>query len=172
MKVIPTVIAVLNALAQQCASAEEKEKFITRFNAQATEKVNDNHVRRRVNEDDMSMSMSMSMPLDDVAFMNGGGDEDVEVKFFDDADNGEDEFVAEIIGGEVASVGEFPFLSYFFAVKSAGTVGSCTATLIDHNVVLTAARKLCKDTFRTISLDVDSSSNLFLFYALHRLCDR
>ena len=114
------------------------------------------------------------MPLDDVAFMNGGGDEDVEVKFFDDAgnDDGEDEFVAEIIGGEVASVGEFPFLSYFLAVKSAGTVGSCTATLIDHNVVLTAARKLCKDTFRTISLDVDSSSNLFLFYALHRLCDR
>ena len=167
MKVIPTVIAVLTALAQQCASAEEKEKFNTRFNAQATEKLNDNHVRRRVNEDDMSMSM----PLDDVAFMNGGGDEDVEVKFFDDADNGEDEFVAEIIGGEVASVGEFPFLSFFLAEQSAGTF-SCTASLIDHNVVLTAARKLCKDTFRTISLDVDSSSNLFLFYALHRLCDR
>ena len=169
MKVIPTVIAVLTALAQQCASAEEKEKFITRFNAQATEKLNDNHVRRRVNEDDMSMSM----PLDDVAFMNGGGDEDVEVKFFDNAgnDDGEGKFVAEIIGGEKASKGEFPFLSFFYTVKSTGTF-DCTASLINRYVVLTAARKLCKDTFRTISLDVDSSSNLFLFYALHRLCDR
>jgi hypothetical protein len=168
MKVIPTVIAVLTALAQQCVSAEEKEKFNTRFNAQATEKVNDNHVRRRVNEDDMSMSM----PLDDVAFMNDGGDEDVEAKFFDDAGtDGEGTFVAEIIGGEKASNGEFPFLSFFLAKQSAGTF-SCTASLIAPNVVLTAARKLCKDTFRTISLDVDSSSNLFLFYALHRLCDR
>ena len=170
MKVIPTAITLLTALAQQCASAEEKEKFNTRFNAQATEKMNDNHVRRRVNEDDMIMSMSM--PLDDVAFMNGGGDEDVEAKFFDDVGtDGEGTFMAEIIGGEKASNGEFPFLSFFLTKQSAGTF-SCTATLIAPSVVLTAARKLCKDTFRTISLDVDSSSNLFLFYALHRLCDR
>ena len=111
MKVTRTAIAVLTAYFAQQASAEEKEKFNARFNAQATKKVNDNHV----NED--HMSMSMSMPLDGVAFMNGGGDEDVEAKFFDNADNGEgegeSEFVAEIIGGEVASKGEYPFLSFF-----------------------------------------------------------